>query len=161
MTNRVQLTIDATERPPAPLSGTVRAKMTSNIVYVEGDLSGQVNRVIRSDIVIPGSSTVSLDLLLTEDRYGDPLSLGNVLAADFFAADANGANLELRSNVTNGWAPLAGAAGKILLKPGCGHLVRAPAGSTDLPVSGSSKVIEVANLDASPAQVSVLLLGGN
>lgn len=102
----------------------------------------------------------SLDLQTQTDRFGVALGLEEVGLFAFYAHHENSYNIEIKPNGVNGWTGLLKDASDIIQVPGGTLiLINALSRSVALAVSGSNKVLDLANATSSTQQYELLIIG--
>lgn len=153
MPSSIVLAITTESTPPAPYTGPVCCVVNENQTITP--LTG-AQQVICRTITIPGSGTATLDPSLDDNVFGSPATMINAQVIDLKSVSGNGGNITVGPSASNGWTNLI-ASGAMVLEPGTGTTWRSVLNG--YAVSGTNRELTLTNLDASPVDVEVLIVG--
>lgn len=154
-TSKTDLKLTWYDEPPGPFSGQVAFARNRTQQLAAGTGDNQHSSVYARDSdddgTIAGAGTVSVDLKTAEDRFGVALNAVDVVELYVeHKAESLASSIHVAPNGVNGWTALLNGLGTATLKPGDTlHVTARKAGSA--PVTGSNKVLDIVNDDATDA----------
>lgn len=123
-----------------------------------GTTANKADKPFHDDRSLAGSANEDLDLTTLTDAHGVALGAAEVALIMITCPTTNGAAMRITPGSSNGWtAILGGTSPQIDILPGACFVYAVPPAAA-LAVSGSDKVLNVANQDGSTGTYTITVL---